>query len=67
MLIRFAERERLLGQFGAGGLRQALDRIASVLSAELAHRELVGIDGDGGLLLLLRGAPERQVRKRLSG
>ena len=66
-VIRIAERDRLLTRFGRGGLAHVLDKVAAVLSAELAGHELIGLDGADGIALLLRGTADRQVGRRLGG
>ncbi|WP_419992475.1 glycosyltransferase [Streptomyces boninensis] len=65
-VLRIAERERILSRFGAGGWERVQGAVAGVLQGQLAHHELLGLDGTDGIVLFLRGTPERQAGRRLS-
>src|SRR5687768_11659593 len=54
-VIRLAERDRIVSRFGGQGLAHVHDQIAAMLSADLSRHELIGLDGDDGIAVLLRG------------
>lgn len=65
-VVRVAERDRIIQSFGADCWARVLDQVRTVLAAELAGHELIGVDDQDGVALLLRGTTHRQARKRLT-
>ncbi|MBC6445588.1 glycosyltransferase family 2 protein [Actinokineospora xionganensis] len=64
-VLRFAECDRIISRFGRQGLAHVHDQAAAMLSADLSRHELIGLDGDDGIAVLLRGTADRQVSRRL--
>lgn len=64
-LFRFAEAVQIRDRFGRAGFDQVVGEAAALIGSLLAGHELVGTDGDGGIMVLLRGTTGARARKRL--
>ncbi|WP_215546359.1 glycosyltransferase [Amycolatopsis sp. CA-230715] len=64
-VFRLAEAVQLRDRFGRAGLERVVCEAAALIGDLLAGHELVGTDGDGGILVLLRGTTGARARKRL--
>ena len=64
-VLTLVERDQIEDRFGRRGIGSVLATVARLAIGELADHETIALDGHGRLVLLLRGTPEWQVRRRL--
>ncbi len=65
--LHVVERERIESRLGHRGLAELLDQLGWLIDAELGDADRMGLDGHGGLSLLLCHTPPQRVPARLEG